>query len=201
MGRSFLSGDVDGAMPRGPFLAVSEWTCRATCPRACREVTARSAGPNDSFDPVAGIYIPRSAGNRGVRRGDTVWIAGVWADAGPVPCVCCRSPSMLRAGGGQPLIEPDGLVSVGIARRRELHGQIDVGRAGDAQVRPARAVELGADLGVVGGGDVLRAQRVCAAGEAAILRCARGVLLSPPRTRSGPVWLRRAWGVCGPAGS
>ena len=38
---------------------------------------------------------------------------------------------------------------------------------------------LGADLGVVGGGDVLRAQRVCAAGEAAILRGVRGDAAEP----------------------
>ena len=41
---------------------------------------------------------------------------------------------------------------------------------GDAQVRPARAGELGADFRVVGRGDVLRGQRLRAGDEAAIVR-------------------------------
>ena len=37
---------------------------------------------------------------------------------------------MLCAGGGQPLVEPDGLVSVGAPRGEQRDGQIDVGGAG-----------------------------------------------------------------------
>src|SRR5215470_7661559 len=51
---------------------------------------------------------------------------------------------VLCAGGGQPLVEPDGLVSVGAPRGEQRDGQIDVGGAGGAQVREARAGELGA---------------------------------------------------------
>jgi hypothetical protein len=80
---------------------------------------------------------------------------------------------VLRAGGGKPLVEPDGLVSVGPPRREQRYGQIDVGGAGGAQVRPARAGELGAELRVLGRRDVLRAQRVRAGDEAAIPRRAR----------------------------
>jgi len=80
---------------------------------------------------------------------------------------------VLRAGSGKPLVEPDGLVSVGPPRPEQRYGQIDVGGACVAQVRPARAGELGAELRVLGRRDVLRAQRVRAGDEAAILRRAR----------------------------
>src|SRR5215470_18571855 len=77
---------------------------------------------------------------------------------------------VLCAGGGQPLVEPDGLVSVGAPRGEQRDGQIDVGGAGGAQVREARAGELGAELRVLGRGDVLRGPRVRAGDEAAISR-------------------------------
>ena len=57
-----------------------------------------------------------------------------------------RRPSVLCARGGQPLVARDGLVSIGVLRAEELDGQIDVGGAGGAQIRPARAGELGPDL-------------------------------------------------------
>jgi LuxR family maltose regulon positive regulatory protein len=83
---------------------------------------------------------------------------------------CCHSALVLCAVGGQPLVEPDGLVSVGTARGVQRDGQIDIGGARGAQVRKARAGELGAELRVLGGGDVLRGQRVRTGDEAAILR-------------------------------
>jgi hypothetical protein len=82
-------------------------------------------------------------------------------------------PPVLRAGGGKPLVEPDGLVSVGAPRGAQRDGQVDVGGAGGTQVRPARAGELGADLRVGGRGDVLCAQRVRTGDEAAIVRRVR----------------------------
>ena len=45
-------------------------------------------------------------------------------------------PPVLCAGGGEPLVEPDGLVSVGAARGEQRCGQIDVVGACGAQVRP-----------------------------------------------------------------
>src|SRR5580700_7793590 len=83
---------------------------------------------------------------------------------------CCRSVLVLCTGGGQSLVEPDGLVSVGTSRGEQRDGQIDIGGAGGAQVRKARAGELGAELLVLGGRDVLRGQRVRAGDEAAIPR-------------------------------
>ena len=72
---------------------------------------------------------------------------------------CCRSLSVLcavlGAGGGQPLVEPDGLVAVGAPRGEQRDGQIDIGGAGGAQVRETRAGELGTELRILGGRDVL----------------------------------------------
>ena len=44
-------------------------------------------------------------------------------------------PAVPGAGTGQPLVEPDGLVSVG-PRGLELDDQIDIGNASSAKVRP-----------------------------------------------------------------
>ena len=81
------------------------------------------------------------------------------------------SPRVPGAGCGEPLVEPDGLVSVGPPCGEQLHGQVDVVGAGGAQVRPARAGELGADLPVSGGGDVVA--------------CSAGTRRRPGRYRAG----------------
>jgi len=97
----------------------------------------------------------------------------------------CCSPFVFCAGVGQPLVEPDGLVSVGTPRGQQSDGQIDVGGTGGAQVRKARAGELGAELAVLGRGDVLCGQRVRAGDQTAILRRGEAGLASAPRSRAG----------------
>jgi hypothetical protein len=67
---------------------------------------------------------------------------------------------MPSTGYGQPLAGPGRLASVGPPRREQGHSQIDIGGAGGAQVRKALAGGVGAELGVLGRGDVLRARRV-----------------------------------------
>ena len=86
----------------------------------------RGGGAPASVDPGGGSVIRLGAAER----------AG--AAAAPDACEdhqgsrnsfvrCCCSLSVLRAGGGQPLVEPDGLVSVGNPRSAHRDGQIDVG--------------------------------------------------------------------------
>src|SRR5215475_8566944 len=50
----------------------------------------------------------------------------------PRSCVICRRSVMPGTGDGQPLVERDGLISVGVPRGAELDGEIDVGRTGGA---------------------------------------------------------------------
>jgi hypothetical protein len=59
------------------------------------------------------------------------------------------------AGKGQPLVEPDGLISVG-PRSLQRGDQIDIGHASGAEVRPRRVREPGTDPRVVGGGGPAR---------------------------------------------
>jgi hypothetical protein len=63
-------------------------------------------------------------------------------------------PARARRRCGQPLVEPDGLASVGV-RGEQLCGDPNVGQTGDAQVRPSRVGELGTDLRVVLGGNLV----------------------------------------------
>ena len=119
----------------------------------CQGPPALAAGADLGEFYLAPWLVAPLPGARAVRprlRGRGRRSAPVGATPGPKACEdhrglaggcvgCGRSPSVLGAGGGQPLVEPDGLVSVVPPRGEQLHGQVDVVDACGAQVRPARA--------------------------------------------------------------
>src|SRR5215469_10029604 len=90
----------------------------------------------------------------------------------PIPCslelpVEGQGLPVLRTGGGQPLVKPDGLASVSV-RFDQLGRDIDVGHAAKAQVRPLRASELGTDGRPVGRSNSVRERQCLTALQAAI---------------------------------
>ncbi len=103
-----------------------------------RNVPALTIHPRDSRRAWQQVTGTRQAGAAaGGRRGSarSMWVINVARNG--LSGAALQWLPVLGASGGKPLVEPDGLVSVGPPRSAQRYGQIDVGRAGVAQVRPA----------------------------------------------------------------
>src|SRR5262249_5779706 len=112
-------------------------------------------------------------------------------------------PAVLGTGEGQPLVEPDGLVSVG-PRSLQCDDQIVVGHPSGAKIGPLCVPERGADPRVVAGGGLVRRQQRgasadAAAGRLAWLAGARAVRCAA-RAQGGCAARRGGTAACGGQG-